>query len=38
MYKPSAMFTFLQEYLVDMKNAAFKAGKIGSTGCPELPF
>ncbi|KAF5843306.1 hypothetical protein DUNSADRAFT_108 [Dunaliella salina] len=29
---------FPWEYLVDMKNAAAKAGKIGPTGCPELPF
>lgn len=28
----------MQEYLVDMKNEAAKAGKIGTTGCPELPF
>jgi hypothetical protein len=27
-----------QEYLVDMKNAAAKQGKIAPTGCPELPF
>mmetsp|Transcript_10268 Transcript_10268/g.25555 ORF Transcript_10268/g.25555 Transcript_10268/m.25555 type:complete len:315 (-) Transcript_10268:124-1068(-) len=29
---------FPKEYLWDLKNTAAANGKIGSTGCPELPF